>query len=131
MNNRVDASSATNVGLPLAFIANQSFNLLAKYEVTKDLEVGTQQLSLENLAAPGRRWAPSCPTIGIDAFVKAISSSTTEWKIFINIFDKLYYDAFSVKRSVRAGRARAHLVGADAHGALLAHIPAKVELGFR
>ena len=30
MNNRVDASSMpTNVGLPLANIANQSFNLLA------------------------------------------------------------------------------------------------------
>ena len=43
MNNRVDASSVpSNVGPPLAFIANQSFNLLAKYEVTKDLEVGGQ-----------------------------------------------------------------------------------------
>src|SRR5579863_4633427 len=43
MNNRVDASAVpTNVGLPLAFIANQSFNVLTKYKVNQYLEVGGQ-----------------------------------------------------------------------------------------
>ena len=32
----------TNVGLPLANIAHQSFNVLTKYKLTDDLEVGGQ-----------------------------------------------------------------------------------------
>ena len=43
MNTKVDKSAvATNVGLPLAFVANQSFNVLTKYKVTDEIEVGGQ-----------------------------------------------------------------------------------------
>ena len=43
MNNRVDASAVPgNVGLPLAYIANQSFNILTKYQVNQYIEVGGQ-----------------------------------------------------------------------------------------
>jgi catecholate siderophore receptor len=100
MNNRVDASSVpTNVGLPLAFIANQSFNLLAKYEVTKDLEVGAQATYRSKIYG-GTLLAANQGTVlpdywRFDAFVEGYFLKHYEWKIFVNnIFDKLYYDAF-------------------------------------
>ena len=43
MNTRVDQSAVpTNIGLPLAFVANQSFNVLTEYKLRDDLEVGGQ-----------------------------------------------------------------------------------------
>src|SRR4029078_1817384 len=100
MNNRVDASVVpTNVGLPLAFIANQSFNLLAKYEVSKDLEVGAQATYRSKiyggtlLAANQGTGLPDYWRF--DAFIEGYFLKNYEWKLFVNnIFDKLYYDAF-------------------------------------
>ena len=100
MNNRVDASSVpTNVGLPLAFIANQSFNLLAKYDVTKDLEVGGQATYRSKIYG-GTLLAANQGTVlpdywRFDAFVEGYFLKHYEWKLFVNnIFNKLYYDAF-------------------------------------
>ena len=100
MNNRVDASSVpSNVGLPLAFIANQSFNLLAKYEVTKDLEVGGQATYRSKIYG-GTLLAANQGTVLLDywrfdAFVEGYFLKHYEWKIFVNnIFNTLYYDAF-------------------------------------
>jgi catecholate siderophore receptor len=100
MNNRVDASAVpTNVGLPLAFIANQSFNLLAKYEVTKDLEVGGQATYRSKMYG-GTLLAANNGTVlpdywRFDAFVEGYFLKHYEWKIFVNnIFNTLYYDAF-------------------------------------
>jgi catecholate siderophore receptor len=100
MNNRVDASAApTNVGLPLAFIANQSFNLLAKYQVTKDLEVGGQATYRSKIYG-GTLLAANQGTVlpdywRFDAFVEGYFLKHYEWKLFVNnIFNTLYYDAF-------------------------------------
>jgi catecholate siderophore receptor len=100
MNNRVDASAVpTNVGLPLAFIANQSFNLLAKYEVTKDLEVGGQATYRSKIFG-GTLLAANQGTVlpdywRFDAFVEGYFLKHYEWKLFVNnIFNTLYYDAF-------------------------------------
>ncbi|MGO9048830.1 MAG: TonB-dependent receptor [Xanthobacteraceae bacterium] len=100
MNNRVDASAVpTNVGLPLAFIANQSFNLLTKYKVNQYLEVGGQATYRSKiyggtlLAADQGTKLPDYWRF--DAFVEGYFLKHYEWKIFVNnIFDKLYYDAF-------------------------------------
>jgi catecholate siderophore receptor len=100
MNNRVDASAMpSNVGLPLAFIANQSFNLLAKYEVRKDLEVGAQATYRSKMYG-GTLLAANNGTVlpdywRFDAFVEGYFLKNYEWKIFVNnIFNTLYYDAF-------------------------------------
>jgi catecholate siderophore receptor len=100
MNNRVDASAVpTNVGLPLAFISNQSFNLLAKYEVTKDLEVGGQATYRSKIFG-GTLLAANQGTVlpdywRFDAFVEGYFLKHYEWKLFVNnIFNTLYYDAF-------------------------------------
>jgi catecholate siderophore receptor len=100
MNNRVDESAVpTNVGLPLAFIANQSFNLLAKYEVTKDLEVGAQATYRSKIYG-GTLLAANQGTVlpdywRFDAFIEGYFLKHYEWKLFVNnIFNTLYYDAF-------------------------------------
>ena len=100
MNNRVDASAVpTNVGLPLAFIANQSFNLLTKYKVNQYLEVGGQATFRSKIYG-GTLLAADQGTMlpdywRFDAFVEGYFLKHYEWKIFVNnIFDKLYYDAF-------------------------------------
>ncbi len=100
MNNRVDASAVpTNVGLPLAFIANQSFNLLTKYKVNQYLEVGGQATYRSKIYG-GTLLAADQGTMlpdywRFDAFVEGYFLKHYEWKIFVNnIFDKLYYDAF-------------------------------------
>jgi catecholate siderophore receptor len=100
MNNRVDASAVpANVGLPLAFIANQSFNLLTKYKVNQYLEIGGQATYRSKIYG-GTLLAADQGTMlpdywRFDAFVEGYFLKNYEWKIFVNnIFDKLYYDAF-------------------------------------
>jgi catecholate siderophore receptor len=101
MNTRVDASAMpTNVGLPLAFIANQSFNLLAKYEVTKDLEVGGQATYRSKIYG-GTLLAANQGTVlpdywRFDTFIEGyFYNRHLEWKLFVNnIFNTLYYDTF-------------------------------------
>jgi catecholate siderophore receptor len=100
MNNRVDASAVpTNVGLPLAFIADPSFNLLAKYEVMKALEVGAQATYRSKIYGGTLLAANQGTTLPdywrFDAFVEGYFLKHYEWKLFVNnIFNKLYYDAF-------------------------------------
>jgi catecholate siderophore receptor len=100
MNNRVDASSVpTNVGLPLAFVANQSFNVLTKYQINQYLEVGGQATYRSKIYG-GTLLAANQGTVlpdywRFDAFVEGYFIKNYEWKIFVNnMFNKLYYDAF-------------------------------------
>jgi catecholate siderophore receptor len=100
MTNRVDASSVpTNVGLPLAFVANQSFNVLTKYQFNQYLEVGGQATYRSKIDG-GTLLAANQGTVlpdywRFDAFVEGYFLKNYEWKIFVNnIFNKLYYDAF-------------------------------------
>jgi catecholate siderophore receptor len=100
MNNRIDASVVPgNVGLPLAFVANQSFNMLTKYQFNKYVEVGGQATYRSKIYG-GTLLAANSGTVlpdywRFDAFVEGYFLKNYEWKIFVNnIFDKLYYDAF-------------------------------------
>ena len=100
MNNRIDASVVPgNVGLPLAFVANQSFNVLTKYQFNKYVEVGGQATYRSKIYG-GTLLAANSGTVlpdywRFDAFVEGYFLKNYEWKIFVNnIFDKLYYDAF-------------------------------------
>ena len=85
--------------MPLAFIANQSFNILTKYEVNKYLEVGGQATYRSQIYG-GTLLAANQGTVlpdywRFDAFVEGYLLKNYEWKIFVNnIFNKLYYDAF-------------------------------------
>ncbi len=131
MNNRVDASAVpTNVGLPLAFIANQSFNLLTKYKVNQYLEVGGQATFRSKIYG-GTLLAADQGTMlpdywRFDAFVEGYFLKHYEWKIFVNnIFDKLYYDAFyqSAAPFVLVARPRDRR---DGDGKILKRIPNNV-----
>jgi catecholate siderophore receptor len=100
MNTRVDKSAVpTNIGLPLAFVANQSFNLLTKYKVNDYLEVGGQATYRSKIFG-GTLLAANAGTVlpdywRFDAFVGGKLSRNWKWKVFANnVFDKLYYDAF-------------------------------------
>jgi catecholate siderophore receptor len=100
MNTRVDQSSVpTNIGLPLAFVANQSFNLLTEYKLRDDLEVGGQATYRSKIYG-GTLLAANAGTVlpdywRFDAFLKGKVYKNWQWKLFVNnIFNKLYYDAF-------------------------------------
>jgi catecholate siderophore receptor len=100
MKTRVDQSAvAMNVGLPLAFVANQSFNVLTKYKVTDNIEVGGQATYRSQIYG-GTLLAANAGTVlpsywRFDSFVSGKLSKNWKWKVFANnIFDKLYYDAF-------------------------------------
>jgi catecholate siderophore receptor len=100
MKTRVDQSAvATNIGLPLAFVANQSFNVLTKYKVTDNIEVGGQATYRSQIYG-GTLLAANAGTVlpsywRFDSFVSGKLSKNWKWKVFANnIFDKLYYDAF-------------------------------------
>jgi catecholate siderophore receptor len=100
MNNKVDASSVpTDVGLPLAFVANQSFNVLTKYKINPYLEIGGQATYRSNIYGGTLLAANQGTTLPnywrFDAFIEGYFWKNYEWKFFVNnIFDKLYYDAF-------------------------------------
>jgi catecholate siderophore receptor len=100
MKTRVDASAVpSNVGLPLAFIANQSFNVLTKYYLTDDVEIGGQATYRSKIYG-GTLLAANQGTVlpdywRFDAFLESYITKHFEWKVFVNnIFNKLYYDAF-------------------------------------
>jgi catecholate siderophore receptor len=89
----------TNVGLPLANIANQSFSLLSKYQVSDMWEVGGQAVYRSKiyggtlLAANQGTELPSFWRF--DAFAEAKLDAHWTAKLFVNnIFNKLYYTAF-------------------------------------
>jgi catecholate siderophore receptor len=89
----------TNVGLPLANVAHQSFSLLTKYQLTDVWELGGQAVYRSKiyggtfLAANQGTQLPSYWRF--DAFAEAKVSKSWTAKLFVNnIFNKLYYDAF-------------------------------------
>jgi catecholate siderophore receptor len=88
----------TNVGLPLANIAHQSFSLLSKYQLTDVWEFGGQavyrsQISGGTLLAANQ--GTSIPSFWrFDAFAEAKIDQNWKVKLFVNnIFNKLYYTA--------------------------------------
>jgi catecholate siderophore receptor len=88
----------TNVGLPLANIAHQSFSLLTKYQLTDIWEVGGQAVFRSKvyggqlLAANEGTQIPSYWRF--DTFVEAKINPNWKVKLYVNnIFNKLYYDA--------------------------------------
>jgi catecholate siderophore receptor len=88
----------TNVGLPLANIAHQSFSLLSKYQLTDVWEFGGQavyrsQISGGTLLAANQ--GTSIPSFWrFDAFAEAKIDRNWKVKLFVNnIFNKLYYTA--------------------------------------
>ncbi len=100
MNTRVDKSAVpTNIGLPLAFVANQSFNVLTKYKINQYVEIGGQATYRSKIYG-GTLLAADQGTVlpdywRFDAFVEGYFLKNYEWKVFVNnIFNKLYYDAF-------------------------------------
>jgi catecholate siderophore receptor len=100
MNTQVTNSVvATNIGLPLANIANQSFNVLSKYNITDKWEVGGQATYRSQIYG-GTLLAANQGTVlpsywRFDAFTEYKIDKNITAKLFVNnIFDKLYYDAF-------------------------------------
>jgi catecholate siderophore receptor len=100
MNTRVDQSAVpTNIGLPLAFVANQSFNILTKYQLTDYAEIGGQATYRSKIFG-GTLLAADQGTVlpdywRFDAFLEGKVAKNWRWKVFANnIFNKLYYDAF-------------------------------------
>jgi catecholate siderophore receptor len=88
----------TNVGLPLANVAHQSFSLLTKYQLTDAWELGGQAVYRSKiyggtfLAANQGTQLPSYWRF--DAFAEAKVNKNWTAKLFVsNIFNKLYYDA--------------------------------------
>ena len=89
---------STNVGLPLANVAHQSFSLLSKYQIDDRWEVGGQAIYRSKiyggtlLAANEGTQLPSFWRF--DAFAEAKIDKHWTAKLFINnIFNKLYYTA--------------------------------------
>ena len=88
----------TNVGLPLANVAHQSFSLLSKYQLTDMWELGGQAVYRSQiyggqlLAANEGTSIPSYWKF--DAFVEAKIDKNWKVKLYVNnITNKLYYDA--------------------------------------
>jgi catecholate siderophore receptor len=88
----------SNVGLPLANVAHQSFSLLTKYQLTDVWELGGQAVFRSKiyggtlLAANEGTSLPSYWRF--DTFVEAKIDNNWKVKLFVNnIFNKLYYDA--------------------------------------
>ena len=88
----------TNVGLPLANVAHQSFSLLTKYQLTDMWEIGGQAVYRSKiyggtfLAANQGTQLPSYWRF--DAFAEAKLNENWKVKLFVNnIFNQLYYDA--------------------------------------
>lgn len=88
----------TNVGLPLANVAHQSFSMLTKYQLTDMWELGGQAVYRSKvyggtfLAANQGTSLPSYWRF--DAFAEAKIDKHWTMKLFVNnIFDKRYYDA--------------------------------------
>src|SRR6202034_370522 len=83
----------------LAFVANQSFNLLTEYKITDNYEIGGQATYRSKMFG-GTLLAANAGTVlpdywRFDAFLKGKLDKHWQWKVFANnIFNKLYYDAF-------------------------------------
>ena len=88
----------TNVGLQLANVAHQSFNILTKYQITDIWEVGGQATYRSKIFGGtflAANQGTSIPDYWrFDAFVEAKINSNWKTKLFVNnLSNKLYYDA--------------------------------------
>ena len=88
----------SNVGLPLANVAHQSFNVLTKYQFTDVWELGgqaTYRSKIQGGTFLAANQGTSIPDYWrFDAFVEAKVSPNWRAKLFVNnITNKLYYDA--------------------------------------
>ena len=88
----------TNVGLPLANTANQSFSLLSKYQINDIWEVGGQAVYRSKIYGGtllAANQGTSLPSFWrFDAFAEAKLDKNWTAKVFINnIFNELYYTA--------------------------------------
>jgi catecholate siderophore receptor len=88
----------TNVGLPLANVAHESFSLLTKYQLTDVWELGGQAVYRSKIYGGtllAANQGTSIPSYWrFDAFAEAKINKNWTVKVFVNnIFDKLYYDA--------------------------------------
>jgi catecholate siderophore receptor len=88
----------TNVGLPLANVAHQSFSLLTKYQLTDVWELGGQAVYRSKIYGGtllAANQGTSIPSYWrFDAFAEARINKNWKLKLFVNnIFDKRYYDA--------------------------------------
>ncbi len=99
MDPRVTKSyTASNVGLPLANVANRSFNFLSKYEFTNWFELGGQAVYASQiqggslLAANNQTFLPS--HWRFDAFAETKVGPNYTLKLYAaNIFNRTYYDS--------------------------------------
>jgi catecholate siderophore receptor len=88
----------TNVGLPLANIANQSFSLLSKYQIDDRWEVGGQAVYRSKMYGGtllAANQGTSLPSFWrFDTFAEAKIDKNWRLKLFVNnVFNKLYYTA--------------------------------------
>ena len=88
----------TNVGLPLANVAHQSFSLLNKYQPTDVWEIGGQAVYRSKIYGGTLLAANQGTSIPdywkFDAFVEAKIDKHWKLKLYVNnITNKLYYDA--------------------------------------
>jgi catecholate siderophore receptor len=89
---------STNVGLPLANIANQSFSMLSKYQLNDTWEFGGQAVYRSKIYGGtllAANQGTSIPSFWrFDAFAEAKINKNWQVKLFVNnIFNKLYYTA--------------------------------------
>jgi catecholate siderophore receptor len=89
----------TNVGLPLANIANQSFTMLSKYQIDDRWEVGGQAIYRSKIYGGtllAANQGTSLPSYWLfNAFAEAKIDQHWTAKLFVNnIFNTLYYTAF-------------------------------------
>jgi catecholate siderophore receptor len=88
----------TDVGLPLANVAHQSFSLLSKYQLTDVWELGGQTVYRSRIYGGTLLAANEGTSIPgywrFDAFAEARIDKNWKLKLYVNnIFNKLYYDA--------------------------------------
>ena len=88
----------TNVGLPLANVAHQSFSLLTKYQLTDKWEVGGQAVYRSQIYGGTLLAANQGTSIPgywrFDTFAEAKIDKNWKVKVSVsNLFDKRYYDA--------------------------------------
>jgi catecholate siderophore receptor len=89
---------SSNVGLPLANIANQSFSLLSKYQLNDIWEFGGQAVYRSKIYGGtllAANQGTSLPSFWrFDAFAEAKINKNWQVKLFVNnVFNKLYYTA--------------------------------------
>jgi len=88
----------SNVGLPLANIAHQSFSMLTKYQINDTWELGGQAVYRSKIYGGtllAANQGTSIPSYWrFDTFAEAKINQNWKVKLFVNnIFDKRYYDA--------------------------------------